>query len=405
MGTSPDGRKRPLRLLINLSIAAVLLLLMLWLGGVFSSAGIAPGRLQRRSIPARGRTVAVREVETSIDERFEGEVTSFRTSLLAARVGAPIRTLEPRAGDVIEKGKPYGTLDRTRFEAAVAVAEAALEAARRSLATAASGLDLARAHHRAAKADLDLAGKEHARIERLVERGSATASELDAAVARLRKAEAGEAEALAGITLAQRKAEEARGQVRLREKELELARLNLEFTTLKSDVGGIVIKRLLEPGSHARPGQPILEIYDPKDLRLDVPVRETLVPGIDRSLSYALELPAPGRRLKARIVEIIPTAEPGSRAVRLRFGLPPVPGLLPGMSGTATLPVGRRRSLVVPEEALVRIGQLTYLDVVKNGEVERRYVRVGRDLAGGLVAVLDGVEAGEQVLLGGAPLR
>ena len=56
--------------------------------------------------------------------------------------------------------------------------------------------------------------------------------------------------------------------------------------------------------------------------------------------------------------------------------------------------------LTVPASAVVRAGQLTMVDVVRAGHVERRTVQLGRAI-GDRFEVLSGLAAGETVVLRG----
>lgn len=404
---SPGARRRSarrttVRLLEWLAVGAVLVLAMLYLRGTFRERGVVASEPSASRLDARSRTATARETDLPLVETFEGVVRSARTSLLAAQVSGTLRTLLPRVGEAIVPGATVGTLDPAQYEARLAVADAALEAAKLSEETSRVRISLARQVRQGAAADLELARREHARAEALVRDGSATPTELDEAAARLRRAETSDATALTGIELAEQASREASGQVRLREKEAVLARTDLAYTRLTSEVGGVVVRRLSEPGSHATAGIPILEIHDAEDLRLDVALRESLAPGLDRGREYAVRIPALGDGVPARIVEVVPSAEEGSRSVRVRFGLPPRPGLLPGMSGSVALAVGTRRATVVPEETLVRAGQLAFVDVVTDGGPVRRFVRPGLAAPGGGIEILDGLRPGEVVAIAAA---
>jgi multidrug efflux pump subunit AcrA (membrane-fusion protein) len=380
-------------------IVAVLVVLMLWLGGVFRSGQIEPGRVAAPTVPAAGPKAVVERVSVPLVESFEGAVLSARTTFLSARVAAPILALAPRVGDSVEKDASYGELETSQLAAQLAVAEAALDAARRSLDAAETRQKLAREGRTAATAELELARAEHERVIQLVQTGSATASERDISLARLRKAETADVEAVTAIELGERGVAEAQAQVVVREKELELARTNLGYARLVSNVSGRVVRRVLEPGSMATPGQPILEIYDPKDLRLEVPVRESLVPRLARDRDYRVSLPSLGVEQAARIVEIVPSAEAGSRTVRVRFALPELERLFPGMSGSVALEVGRREVLVMPRAAVMRAGQLAFVHVVDGQQASRRWVRLGLPLDADRIEILDGLEAGAEVKL------
>jgi multidrug resistance efflux pump len=373
---------------------------MLWLGGVFRSGEVSPGHRARD--PGAGLLpVATVDVHRrAFTESFEGAVRSARTTYYSARVSAPIRTLEPGVGDLVEPGKAFGSLDPSRLEGALAVAEAGKAAAERSLEASRVQLDLSRQRRTAAQAELELARAEHGRIVALVERGSATPSERDVAVARLRTAESLDSTAFTGIELSERHVTESAAQVVLREKLAAVARTELGYAVLSSPVGGRVVRRLLEPGSEAQPGAPILEFHDPADLQLEVPVRESLVPGLDRAVVHRVHLPALGRDVDATIVEVVPAAEAGSRTVRVRLRLPALPGLLPGMSGRVTFPSGTREVRSIPEKAVARTGQMTFVRVRDGGIDTPRFVRLGARVGEDRVEVIDGLEQGEQVVLG-----
>ncbi len=301
----PGWLTKSLRGFEILGVVLVLAALMLWLGGTFSSDLMPSGTATETAAEAPKGTAPAPARSTSSRSRPSKD-RSARTGphVLAARAAGPVRTLLPKVGDTVLGTEPFGTLDATIYEAKVAVAAAALDAARLALETAATRQTLAEQNETAAAAELELARKEHARATKLSAEGSGTASELDVAVAKLRRAEAAAAEALTTIEAARKTLREGDGQITLREKELELAQKELSFTELRTEVGGVVVRRLVEPGSHASPGTPLLEVYDPADLRLDVPIRESLAPGLDRQASYRVRLPAIGRDVDARIVEL-----------------------------------------------------------------------------------------------------
>lgn len=395
-----------------LVLGTILLGLMLWLGGVFRSDHVDPDGPGRGRRPAEKERVAVRVVPLTLEEVFEGQVRSKRTTLLSARISAPILTLTPRVGDRVDPAdeEAIGRLDDSQVKAQLAIAKAALEASRLSTLAAREGEVAARARKEAAEADLELARREFGRVEALVNRGSATSSDLDVVTARRKKAEKAVEEAQAAIELAKRRIAESQGLEAVRQAEVELATTNLKYAELRPEVGGRVVRRLMEPGSQATPGQPYLEIDDPRSLQLEVLVRESVAaqlagarPSTPRR-TFPVTLPAVGSErgdLEAAIDEIVPAAEAGSRTLRVRFLIPPerAEGILPGMSGQVRLPTGKREVLALPASALIRVGQLRYVDVVTGDHLTRRLVRVGRELPEGHVEILDGVSRGEEVQL------
>jgi hypothetical protein len=68
------------------------------------------------------------------------------------------------------------------------------------------------------------------------------------------------------------------------------------------------------------------------------------------------------------------------------------------MFGRIVIPLSDEQVLVVPREAVSRIGQLTVVDVVEGNRSRRQSVQLGRELPEG-DEVLAGLREGEKVLL------
>jgi membrane fusion protein (multidrug efflux system) len=102
-------------------------------------------------------------------------------------------------------------------------------------------------------------------------------------------------------------------------------------------------------------------------------------------------------------VESIDTrVDPVSRSVSVRAIVPNLDGtLLPGMLMTIGLESNMRTSLAVPEQALVPIELKQFVFVVPDSmKAERREVRIGAREPG-IVEILDGLKAGEKVVVDG----
>jgi membrane fusion protein (multidrug efflux system) len=106
------------------------------------------------------------------------------------------------------------------------------------------------------------------------------------------------------------------------------------------------------------------------------------------------------REFDATIDEIVPQAEAPSRSFLVKASLPRSEDLYEGMFGRLLIPAGERRHLCLATDAVVRIGQLEFVDVVlPDGELERRLIRTGQVGIPGRQEVLSGVEAGERIVL------
>ena len=82
---------------------------------------------------------------------------------------------------------------------------------------------------------------------------------------------------------------------------------------------------------------------------------------------------------------------------RIESEVLPAPGVYAGMFGRLLIPLEQEQILVVPREAVRRVGQLDVVDVAAEGSaLRRRAIQLGRTL-GDDVQVLSGLQAGEQV--------
>ncbi|GAG01546.1 unnamed protein product, partial [marine sediment metagenome] len=147
--------------------------------------------------------------------------------------------------------------------------------------------------------------------------------------------------------------------------------------------------------------EPLLILYDPTSLRLEVPVMENLAVNLKRGDELVVQIDAlDNRQIKAVIDEIVPQAEAASRSFLVKVRLPLSEDLFEGMFGRLKIPVGKRRHLCLHTAAIQTIGQLQLVDVVgPDGTLERRFIKVGRYGDPDHREVLSGLKAGERVLV------
>jgi len=177
----------------------------------------------------------------------------------------------------------------------------------------------------------------------------------------------------------------------------------LSYATITAPKAGVVVDRLAEEGDTAQPGVPLLVLYDPDSLRLEVPVMEDLASRIQvgQKLTVRIDaLPPEQREVEAVVDEIVPQAQSATRSVIVKCKVPRRPGMYEGMFGRLLVPAGKRRHLCLNVDAIERIGQLEFVDVVRpDGTLERRLIKTGRMGFPGRVEVLSGLKAGERVVL------
>lgn len=195
---------------------------------------------------------------------------------------------------------------------------------------------------------------------------------------------------------------------RVQTAELERARravaeaaAQLSYTRIDAPISGTIVERYAEAGDTTVPGQALLRLFNPGRLRVEALLRESLITQVNQGQEITARIGALDLVVPAVVEEIVPTADPGSRSFLIKALLPQQVDLYPGMFARLEIPVADRQRLAVPEAALVRSGQLTFVYIEDNaGLVQRRAVRTGT-LSDGRIEIVSGLRAGDQVIVPG----
>lgn len=182
---------------------------------------------------------------------------------------------------------------------------------------------------------------------------------------------------------------------------LEQAQEQLEHTVVRAPYSGIVVKRHIEVGELANPGQALITGLSLERLRAVADVPQAHIDTL-RSLSRARVLVPDGAgSVEGSKLTISPYADSVSHTFKVRVDLPPGQhGVYPGMFAKVAFAVGEEVRLLVPAAAVVHRSEVTAVYVVgADNAVVLRQIRAGRTLPDGTVEVLAGLSAGERVAL------
>jgi cobalt-zinc-cadmium efflux system membrane fusion protein len=175
---------------------------------------------------------------------------------------------------------------------------------------------------------------------------------------------------------------------------------------LRSPVGGTVIERNILRGQMLDPSTPAFRIANLSTLWLTVHAFERDAVRIAKGAPARLSFSAlPGQEFRGAVALIGSQVAKESRTVPIRIDVRNQRGLLrPGMSGSATVPVGAsaNRILTIPVAAAQRVRNEWCVFLPRDASTfEIRTIGRGRDL-GGEVEVLSGLRAGETIVVDGA---
>jgi membrane fusion protein (multidrug efflux system) len=178
--------------------------------------------------------------------------------------------------------------------------------------------------------------------------------------------------------------------------------------TIRAPFAGIVGLRTASPGQFMRPGDQIGTLDDVSEIKLDFDVPETQIARIAAGVDIVARTAAyPDRIFTGSVANVDSRVDPTTRTVRVRAMLPNSDEVLrPGMLLTVEVRSNARETLAIPEIAILdqADGAFVYrIGAAAEGggrAAELAPIRTGQR-AGGMAEILDGLNAGDQVVTEG----
>jgi RND family efflux transporter MFP subunit len=373
---------RAIRVLIVLVVVAALLL-----GGILlvkhkkQALAAAPKYgMQPRPV----RVAAARRGDLCRTRDYLAVVEPVRVANVSSRLTATVEKVLHDENDWVKAGEALVLLDARQIEESIAAAKAQVEQAQADFASNEATVDsLAKTvayWEREAQRDKTLADRgaiPGAQAEGTVDKADEARGKLDAA--------------------RQKSAAIERLVESLQRKQAELE-TTLGYCTIRSPFDGLVSYRRIDPGDLATPGKSLMVVEDRSRLKLSFDVPQQDLPQVHEGLE--VDYSTGGQQRKTTLSHLFPSL---SAARMLRAEVYLEGRCTEGLSSGAYVPlrvtVGNRKDVtLVPAAALIEApdGQ-THVFVVQDHHLQARSVQV-LDAGGENVAV-EGVQAGEQVVL------
>jgi membrane fusion protein (multidrug efflux system) len=315
--------------------------------------------------PIRVQTAAVTQRPVPDFLTLTGTLRASHESDVAADVSGKVVATYVERGQAVKQGQTIATVDAR---------------------TAALAANAAEAQAKVAQSQLEEARRECERVKHLLDTGAISQAEFDRQTAQ--------------CTTQQWSAAAAEAQQKTASKLLGDANIRAPFT-------GFVGERYVNVGQYVQPNTRVASVYSPDPLRLELTVPEANVAIIAQDMSVNFTVTAFGDQLFAGSVKYIsPNIRESTRDLVIEAVVPNADlKLKPGMFAVAKIRLGEKPRAVVPKNAVVQDESGARAYVVASGVVQERNVQLG-ETAGDVVAVLDGVKAGENVVIApGADVR
>lgn len=177
----------------------------------------------------------------------------------------------------------------------------------------------------------------------------------------------------------------------------------LEKTIVRAPFSGIVGVRKVSVGAYVKAGDDIVSLEDIDPLKVDFRVPEIYIPRIKPGQSLNVTVDAyPNEQFSGQLYAIDPSIDPQTRTLLLRGRVANSQGKLrPGMFAKVNLISNmQEQALLIPEQALVPIGNEQFVFRLQDGKAVKTKVAVKRRLAGE-VEIAQGLTLQDQVLIAG----
>jgi RND family efflux transporter MFP subunit len=343
---------------------------------------------RERPIEVQVATVTARTAGTRAEVlNATGYVTARRRATVSSKITGKVVEVNVEEGMAVTEGQVLARLDDSTARAALALAQAQAEAARRAV--------------RENEVRLNQARINLGRITQLHKDAVVSQAEVDNARAEVDSIEA----RIAAL----------REQARVAEQQVEVQRTDLSNTIIRAPFTGVAISKDAQPGEMVSPVSAgggftrtgICTIVDMNSLEIEVDVNESYINRVRPAQEVRAVLDAyPDWQIPARVITTIPAADRQKATVLVRIAFVDLdPRILPDMGVKVTFlsedeaPAATAQTIsLVPKAAIKTEGSSTVAFVVHGDLVERRAVRAG-GADGDRVEVRAGLNPGDRVVV------
>ena len=338
---------------------------------------VAATTQQQRDFVPSVRVATVQASDAAVKVSLPATTQAFATANIFARASGYIEQRQVDIGDRVKEGQLLAQIVAPELDHQIAQAEATLGQLQAAV--------------QQAQANVDLAQVTWNRDRPLVAQGWVTQQQGTIDVQTLKAQQAALAVAQANVTAQQ--------------SQLNVLRQQKAYQRVVAPFDGVITQRNIDVGSlvqaDAVNGTFMFTIMRSNVIRTQVFVPQDQAFGLTPGVEAVVRVPEiPGRSFPGKVTRIADALQPGTRTLLTEVDIPNPDGVLtPGIYCTVELHVPRKTpSLLVPADAIIFNRDGVQVAVVENGLARIRKISVGRDF-GTSVEVVDGVKAGDQVIL------
>lgn len=381
------------------------------------AVGLATGCQKSPTATTEVQVQAVAAARQPITEHITADavLSPLKQAVISPQISAPVAKFLVQRGSKVRKGELLALLDNRSLKAAVLDNQGSYDAAEAAYSTATKATvpedtEKAKSDLAQAKANLDLNQQIVKSRKQLFAEGAIPGRDLDTAQAALVQAQTAYDVAeqhLSALEHVSRDAalKSAQGQLESAKGKYLGAQAELQYSEIRSPIDGVVTDRPSYAGEMAAAGSPLLTVMDVSSLLAKVHLTQPQAQQLKTGDAASVWVPGIAAPVAGKLTLISPALDPGSTTIEVWVQVPNAGGLLkPGtavhvsMSGKSV-----PNAIVVPSDSLVTTaaGSKGVMVVSADSVAHLKEVSTGIE-DNGMVQIVSGVSAGDQVITKGA---
>ncbi|MGQ1910093.1 efflux RND transporter periplasmic adaptor subunit [Marinifilum sp. RC60d5] len=177
----------------------------------------------------------------------------------------------------------------------------------------------------------------------------------------------------------------------------------LAYTAIKAPYNGVITRKYMNEGDLASPGMPLLALEKPGEYKVMARIPETEISKIEKNDLVKVRVSALNNiEIEGIVTEVNPSALYTGNQFEAKIVLRPdveqKGKIYSGMFANVLLEKGGMPSIMIPENVLVKKGQLTGVYTLsQSGTAMLRWIRIG-NTSNNMVEVLSGLSDNEQYI-------
>jgi membrane fusion protein (multidrug efflux system) len=145
-------------------------------------------------------------------------------------------------------------------------------------------------------------------------------------------------------------------------------------------LSGIVSSIDVTPGSHVIEGQALAAVINPSEIEILVEIPAQDLSSIKKGTNGLLTTSVEGELLKVEVLGVSPLVKPGTGTASAKLRILPPQGktLAPGMQGQVSFKTDLHSGFLIPNNAIVYRGKVTFVNLVESKKIKQVSVELGK---------------------------